>query len=488
MSLFDDYVRLETRRQFFARGKNVLGGAALGSLLGEHFAAAGEAADPGATRAGLPHFPPKAKQIIYLHMVGGPSQMDLYDYKPVMGEWFDKDLPDSVRMGQRLTTMTSGQKRFPVAPSIYRFAQHGECGMWVSDMLPWTAQCVDDMAFIRSMHTEAINHEPAICHMQTGSMVSGRPCIGSWVSYGLGSMNRDLPAFVVLVAEPSNKEQIQAISARLWSSGFLSGEHAGVSFRSARDPILFINNPPGVPADLRKAQLEGLRELNELNYRLVGDPETHTRIQQFEMAFRMQTSVPELTSVSSEPESTYQLYGEAAKKPGTFAYTCLLARRLVERGVRFVQIYHNNWDHHSNLTGRMPDQCRDVDQATHGLLRDLKSRGLFDSTLVIWGGEFGRTVYSQGGLSQENYGRDHHPRCFTMWLAGGGVRGGTIYGQTDDFSYNIVENPVHVRDLHATILRLLGIDHQRFTFKWQGADMRLTGVDATGQVVQELLG
>jgi len=323
--------------------------------------------------------------------------------------------------------------------------------------------------------------------MQTGSMVTGRPCIGSWVSYGLGSMNSDLPTFVVLVAEPSNKEQIQAISARLWSSGFLPGEHAGVSFRSTGDPILYINNPPGVPSSLRKAQLQGLRELNEMNYRLVGDPETHTRIQQFEMAFRMQTSVPELTHVADEPESTYRLYGEFARKPGSFAYTCLLARRLVERGVRFVQIYHNNWDHHGNLTGRMPDQCRDVDQATYGLLRDLKARGLFDSTLVIWGGEFGRTIYSQGGLSKTNYGRDHHPRCFTMWLAGGGVRGGTIYGETDEFSYNIVENPVHVRDLHATILRLLGIDHLRFTVKWQGADMRLTGVDATAQVVRELL-
>ena len=322
--------------------------------------------------------------------------------------------------------------------------------------------------------------------MQTGSMVTGRPCIGSWVSYGLGSLNQNLPTFVVLVAEPSNKEQLQAISARLWSSGFISGEHAGVSFRSQGDPILYISNPPGVPAELRRRQLDGLKSLNELNYRQVGDPETHTRIQQFEMAFRMQASVPELMEVSKETEETYKLYGDDAKKPGTFAYTCLLARRLVERGVRFVQIYHNNWDHHSNVGGRMPSQCKDVDQATYALINDLKSRGLFDSTLIIWGGEFGRTIYSQGGLTKDNYGRDHHPRCFTMWLAGGGVKGGVVYGQTDEFSYNIVENPVHVRDFHATILQLLGIDHRRFTVKSQGVDMRLTGVDADAQVVKEI--
>ncbi|MCI0747838.1 MAG: DUF1501 domain-containing protein [Verrucomicrobia subdivision 3 bacterium] len=484
MSLFEEYKRYETRRQFFARGKNALGYAALASLLGPALRLWGEESAAG---PGLPHFPPRAKRIIYLHMVGGPSQMDLYDYKPVMQEWYDKDLPDSVRMGQRLTTMTSGQKRFPVAPSKYRFKPAGQCGLWMNDeLLPWTRKCVDDMAFIRSMHTEAINHEPAICHMQTGNMISGRPCIGSWVSYGLGSLNQNLPTFVVLVAEPSNKEQFQAISARLWSSGFLSGEHAGVSFRSQGDPILFINNPAGLPTDLRRKQLDGLNALNEIAYKKVGDPETHTRIQQFEMAFRMQASVPELMSVEKESEETYKLYGDDAKKPGTFAFTCLLARRLVERGVRFVQIYHNNWDHHSNVGGRMPSQCKDVDQATYGLINDLKRRGLLDSTLIIWGGEFGRTIYSQGGLSKDNYGRDHHPRCFTMWMAGGGVKGGTIYGQTDDFSYNIVENPVHVRDFHATILHLLGIDHRRFSTKWQGLDVRLTGVEEA-HVVKDLL-
>jgi hypothetical protein len=484
MSLFQEYARYETRRQFLARGKNVLGYAALTSLLGPAWSAlAGSASDP---RPALPHFRPRAKRIIYLHMVGGPSQMDLYDYKPVMKEWYDKDLPDSVRMGQRLTTMTSGQKRFPIAPSKYKFAQHGQCGMWVTELMPNTAQCVDDMCFIRSMHTEAINHEPAICHMQTGSMVSGRPCIGSWVSYGLGSMNANLPTFVVLVAEPTNKEQLQAISARLWSNGSLPGEHAGVSFRSQGDPILFISNPPGVPRGLRRTQLDGLKALNEMNYQQVGDPETHTRVQQFEMAFKMQASVPELTHVKDEPASIYQLYGEEAKKPGTFAYTCLLARRLVERGVRFVQVYLNNWDHHSNVGGRMPSQCKDVDQATFALIHDLKARGLFEDTLIIWGGEFGRTIYSQGGLTKDNYGRDHHPRCFTMWMAGGGAKGGTIYGTTDEFSYNIVENPVHVRDFHATLLHLLGIDHERFTLKTQGLDLRLSGVEEA-RVVRELV-
>ena len=491
MSLLSEFTRLETRRQFFARGKNALGYAALASLLGPKLSLLGgpslpkSAADLGAS---VPHFLPRVKNIIYLHMVGGPSQMDLFDYKPVMKDWYDKDLPDSVRQGQRLTTMTSGQKRFPIAPTKYKFAPVGKNGfMMNTELLPMTAKCVDDMAFIRSMHTEAINHEPAICHMQTGNMVSGRPCIGSWVSYGLGTMNENLPTFVVLVAEPTNKEQIQAISARLWSSGFLSGEHAGVSFRSAGDPILFINNPAGVPTNLRRKQLDGLRALNELNFRKVGDPETHTRIQQFEMAFRMQASVPELMEVKKETDATRKLYGDAVQKPGTYAFTCLLARRLVERGVRFVQIYLNNWDHHSNVNARLPSQCKDVDQATYALINDLKSRGMLDSTLIIWGGEFGRTIYSQGGLSKDNYGRDHHPRCFTMWLAGGGIKGGTVFGQTDDFSYNIVENPVHVRDLHATILHQLGIDHRRFTYKSQGLDQKLTGVEGEAQVVKGIL-
>jgi Protein of unknown function (DUF1501) len=484
MSLPHELIRSETRRQFFARGKNALGYAALTSLLGGSGRLWAEAA---AAPPALPHFPPKAKNIIYLHMVGGPAQMDLFDYKPEMAKWYDKDLPDSVRQGQRLTTMTSGQARFPIAPSKYQFSAAGRCGLWMNtELLPQTAKCVDDMAFIRSMHTDAINHEPAICYMQTGSQVGGRPCLGSWVSYGLGSLNQNLPTFCVLVAEATNREQFQAISARLWSSGFLSGEHAGVSFRSQGDPILFINNPAGVSSDLRRKQLDGLRKLNELNLRLVGDPETHTRIQQYEMAFRMQASVPELMAVKGEPESTYKLYGEEARKPGTFAYTALLARRLVERGVRFVQVYHNNWDHHANVGGRMPSQCRDIDQATYGLINDLKQRGLLDQTMIVWGGEFGRTIYSQGGLSKENYGRDHHPRCFSMWVAGGGFKGGVVYGTTDDFSYNIVENPVNVHDFHATILQLLGINHERFTVKYQGLDFRLSGVEPV-RIVKELL-
>jgi hypothetical protein len=382
--------------------------------------------------------------------------------------------------------MTSGQARFPIAPSKFKFAQHGKNGMWVSELLPNMARMVDDICFIRSMHTEALNHEPAITYMQTGNMVTGRPCLGAWVSYGLGSLNQNLPTFVVLVAKPSNTEQVQAISARLWSAGYLSGEHAGVSFRSGGDPILFINNPPGVSPDVRRKTLDGLRALNEMNFRQVGDPETHTRIQQFELAFRMQASVPELTDVSREPRSTQALYGDDIKKPGSFAHSVLLARRLVERGVRFVQIYHNTWDTHGNVAGRLPDQCRDVDRPCYGLIQDLKSRGMLDETLVIWGGEFGRTIYSQGGLSKTNYGRDHHPRCFTMWMAGGGSRPGAIHGETDDFSYNIVKDPVHIRDFHATVLQLLGFDHQRFTYRYQGLDQRLTGVEPA-KVVKALL-
>jgi hypothetical protein len=482
-----EFVQAITRRHFFRQGSNVLGTAALASLLGARELSGSEtgaAAHSGLS--GRSHFPGKAKRVIYLHMVGGPPQQDLYDYKPVMKEWFDKDLPDSVRMGQRLTTMTSGQKRFPIAPTKYSFAQHGQSGMWVSELLPQTAKMVDDMCFIRSMHTEAINHEPAICLMQTGSQITGRPCLGAWASYGLGSLNDNLPTFVVLVARPTNTEQLQAISGRLWSSGVLPGEHAGVSFRSVGDPILYINNPPGVPTAIRRRTLDSLKALNELNYREVGDPETHTRIQQYELAFRMQSSVPELTDLSTEGESTYALYGEEAKKPGTFANTALMARRMVERGVRFIQIYHNNWDTHTNVAGRLPFQCRDVDQACWGLIQDLKQRGLLDETLVIWGGEFGRTVYSQGGLTKDNYGRDHHPRCFTMWMAGGGTRPGTIHGETDDFSYNIVRDPVHIRDFHATVLHLLGFHHEALSVRVSGLDLRLTGVEPA-QVIKELL-
>ncbi len=482
MNPFLDYKTLQTRRDFFTGGRNLLGGAALSSLLGEAMMRQASASPTTG-----PQFAPKAKRVIYLHMVGGPSQIDLFDYKPQMQAMYDKDLPESIRNGQRLTTMTSGQARSPIAPSKFKFSAAGQCGMMMNtELLPNLARQADDMCFIRSMNTEAINHEPAICAMQTGNQITGRPCLGSWASYGLGSMNQNLPTFVVLVATPSNREQEQSISARLWSSGYLPGEHAGVSFRSSGDPILYINNPAGVPSSVRQRTIQGLNALNELTYKQVGDPETHTRIQQYEMAFRMQASVPELTDLGSEPEHTFKLYGDEAKKPGSFANSVLMARRLAERGVRFVQIYHNNWDHHSNVGGRMPSQCKDVDQPCAALIQDLKQRGMFDDTLIIWGGEFGRTIYSQGGLTHENYGRDHHPRCFSMWMAGGGAKGGTIYGETDDFSYNIVKDPVHIRDFHATVLKLLGFDNERFTFKYQGLDQKLTGVESA-KVIKELI-
>jgi hypothetical protein len=474
-----------TRRNFFASSAHLLGGAALTSL------AMSESASPAWAhmlddRSG-PHFAPTAKRVIYLHMVGGPSQMDLFDYKPGMNDWYDKDLPDSIRKGQRLTTMTSGQARFPIAPSRFKFTQEGKCGMWInSELLPWLAKKTDDICWMRSLHTEAINHEPAITAMQTGNQVTGRACLGSWASYGLGSMNEDLPAFVVLVAIPTNREQEQAISSRLWSSGYLPGEHAGVSLRSQGDPILYINNPAGIPNSIRQRSIQGINQMNAIQHAAIGDPETQTRIRQYEMAFRMQASVPELTDLSAEPEATFKLYGEEARKPGTFANIALMSRRLCERGVRFVQVYLNNWDHHANAGGRLPSQCKDVDQACFGLLEDLKQRGLLDDTLVIWGGEFGRTIYSQGGLSRENYGRDHHPRCFTMWMAGGGAKGGTIYGETDEFSYNIVKDPIHIRDFHATILHLLGFDHERLSFKHQGLDQKLTGVEPA-RVIRELI-
>jgi uncharacterized protein (DUF1501 family) len=479
----DEAVLRETRRQFFARGARGLGVAALASMLAE---GATEKQNIGGL-AGLPHFPPKVKRAIYLHMVGAPPQIDLFDYKPGMKDWFDKDLPDSVRQGQRLTTMTSGQSRFPIAPSVFKFAQHGKNGAWISELMPYTAKMVDDIAIVRSMHTEAINHEPAITFIQTGNMIAGKPCMGAWMSYGLGSMNRDLPTFVVLNASHSNpKANVQAISARLWSSGFLSGEHAGVALRSGGDPVLYINNPDGVPVGIRRRMLNGLGELNEIEYGKIADPEIRVRMSQYEMAFRMQASVPELTDLSKETEATYNMYGEDARKGGTFANSCLLARRLVERGVRFVQIYHRGWDVHGNLPEVLPSQCKDVDQSCWALVQDLKQRGLLEDTLVIWGGEFGRTIYSQGKLTATDYGRDHHPRCFSLWLAGGGVNGGVVHGETDEFSYNVVSDPVHVRDFQATILHLFGIQHDRFTYKYQGLDQKLTGVEKAS-VVKELL-
>ena len=482
MNPFEQFKLNVTRRHFFQAGSHVVGTAALASLMGNRLGAAEEQQK----LAGLQHFAGKAKHVIYLHMVGGPPQMDLFDYKPVMNEWYDKDLPESIRMGQRLTTMTSGQARFPIAPSKYKFEQHGDGGAWFCELLPWKAKMANDMCFIRSMNTEAINHEPAITYIQTGNQVTGRPCLGAWASYGLGSLNDNLPTFVVMVAKPTNTEQVQAISARLWQSGYLPGEHAGVSFRSAGDPILYINNPPGVPSEIRRKTLDGLNKLNELTYQQIGDPETRTRIQQYEMAYRMQSSVPELTDLSKESKETLEMYGPDVLKPASFANTALLTRRLVERGVRFVQVYHNNWDTHGNVAGRLPDQCRDVDQPCYALVQDLKQRGLLDSTLIIWGGEFGRTIYSQGGLTKTNYGRDHHPRCFTIWMAGGGIKAGMVLGETDDFSYNITKDPVHLRDWHATILHLLGFDHERLTYKHQGLDARLTGVEEA-HVMKQLL-
>jgi hypothetical protein len=484
MHPYDQAVLTETRRQFFGRAARGLGITALASMMGENLLA-DVMSKPEAVGGlpGLPHFAPKAKRAIYLHMVGAPPQMDLFDYKPGLKDWFDKDLPDSVRKGQRLTTMTSGQSRFPIAPSVFNFQQHGRGGAWISELLPYTSKMADDIAILRSLNTEAINHEPAITFIQTGNMIAGKPCMGAWVAYGLGSLNQDLPTFVVLNATHSNpKANVQAISARLWSAGFLSAQYSGVALRSGGDPVLYINNPDGVAPQIRRRMLDALGQLNQIEHEKIGDPETLVRIAQYEMAFRMQSSVPELTDVSKEPESTYKLYGEDARKGGTFANSCLMARRLTERGVRFVQLYHRGWDVHGNLPEVLPSQCRDVDQGCWALVQDLKQRGLLDSTLVIWGGEFGRTVYSQGKLTPTDHGRDHHPRCFSLWMAGGGVKGGVVHGETDDFSYNIVKDPVHVRDFQATILRLFGINNETFTYKYQGLDQRLTGVEPANAV------
>jgi hypothetical protein len=471
-------VLLETRRQLLRRGGQGIGALALASLNGL----------AGDGTPALPHFAPKAKRCIYLHMVGAPPQMDLFDYKPKMKDYFDKDLPESIRQGQRLTTMTSGQSRFPIAPSVFKFAQHGKSGAWISELLPNVAKMADDLTIIRTMHTEAINHEPAITFIQTGNQVAGKPCIGSWVAYGLGSMNQDLPTFVVLNANHTHpKANVQAISARLWSAGFLSAQYAGVALRSAGDAVLYVKNPDGVPTEVRRKMLDSLGQLNQITYDRFADPETKSRIAQYEMAFRMQASVPDLTDLSKEPESTYRLYGEEAKKPGTFANQALMARRLAERGVRFVQLYMRGWDVHGNLPEVLPAQCKDVDQALYGLVQDLKQRGMLDDTLVIWGGEFGRTIYSQGKLTATDYGRDHHPRCYSLWMAGGGAKPGVVWGETDDFSYNIVRDPVHIRDFQATILHLFGVDHERFTYKFQGLDQKLTGVEKA-HVVKGLIG
>ena len=469
------------RRRFLRN--SITGSAALSTLLGSDLLGK-QLLDATNDTAQVPHFAAKAKRVIYLFQSGGPSQFEMMDYKPKLKELHGTELPDSIRQGQRLTGMTSGQKSFPVVAPKFKFKQHGSQGVWLSELLPHTSKVVDDLCIVRSMHTEAINHDPAITFMQTGSQQPGRPSMGSWLSYGLGSEAEDLPAFVVMISHGTGNDANQGLLDRLWGSGFLPSSHQGVKFRSASDPVLYLNDPSGIDRSLRRTMLDGLAKLNDLQQKQDGDPEIATRMQQYEMAFRMQASVPSLTDLSDEPESTFELYGPNAKTPGTFAANCLMARRMVERGVRFVQLYHRGWDNHGNLPSNIPKQCNDIDQPQAALISDLKRRGLLDDTLVIWGGEFGRTVYSQGSL-QDDYGRDHHGRCFTMWMAGGGTQPGAVVGETDEYGYNIVSDPVHIHDLHATLLQCLGFDHELLTFRYQGRDFRLT--DVHGKVIQKLL-
>ena len=470
----DELLRVN-RRHFLRQSSAGVGAAALASMLGSPAQAA------PASAAG-PHFTPKARRVIYLFQSGGPAQQDLFDYKPLLNDMNGEELPPAVRGGQRLTGMSTHQSSLPLAGSHFKFAQYGDSGAWLSELLPYHRDIVDDVCFIRSMHTEAINHDPAITMFQTGSQIAGRPSLGAWLSYGLGSENDDLPAFIVLASAGQGG---QPLYARLWGSGFLDSRYQGVRFRAGKDAVLYLSNPDGVCGSRRRAQLDALNELNREQFRRELDPEIESRIAQYEMAFRMQTSVPQVTDLSDEPESTFELYGEDARKPGTFAANCLLARRLAERDVRFIQLYHQGWDHHGNLPSGIRDQAKETDQASAALVKDLKQRGLLKDTLVIWGGEFGRTSYTQGLLTKTNYGRDHHPRCFTTWIAGGGVKPGVIYGQTDDFGYNLAENGVHVHDFNATLLHLMGIDHERLTFKYQGRRFRLT--DVHGHVVEEIL-
>jgi len=467
-----------TRRHFFGRLSTGIGAPALASLLMDD-ARADDSAGV------LPHFAPKAKRVIYLFQSGAPSQMDLFDYKPKLANMRSSELPDSIRQGQRLTGMTATQTSFPVAPSLFKFAQHGNAGAWVSDLMPHTATVVDDLCFIKSMYTEAINHDPAITFFQTGNQLAGRPSIGSWLAYGLGSENKDLPAFVVMISQGSGNPTDQPLYDRLWGSGFLPTRYQGVKFRSLGDPVLYLSNPEGMNPPARRRFLDDLAKLNQLNLDEFGDPEIATRIAQYEMAYRMQSSVPELTDLSKEPANVFERYGPESRKPGSYAANCLLARRLAERGVRFIQLFHRGWDQHTKLPVQIAAQARDTDQASAALIMDLKERGLLEDTLVVWGGEFGRTVYCQGKLTADDYGRDHHPRCFTIWMAGAGVKPGITLGETDDYCYNITQDPVHVHDLHATILHCLGIDHTRLTFKFQGRHFRLT--DVAGTVVKKAL-
>ena len=450
--------------------------AALATLLTENARATGGL-------PGLPHFPPTAKRVIYLFQHGAPSQLDLFDYKPNLARMRGADLPDSVRNGQRLTGMTAYQAKFPTAPTIFNFSQYGASGMWLSEILPYTGKVADEISVIRSLQTEAINHDPAVTFFQTGFQLAGRPSIGAWISYGLGSEDQDLPAFVVMVSQGSGNSQ--ALADRQWGSGFLPSRYQGVKFRAGTDPVLYLSNPPGYSGEARRRFLDDLSKLNDLNLKRYQDPEIATRIAQYEMAYKMQSSVPELTDLSKEPESTFELYGPDARKPGSYAANCILARRLAERGVRFIQLFHRGWDQHGNLPRDIRKQCLETDQPSAALIQDLKQRGMLNDTLVIWGGEFGRTVYSQGALTETDYGRDHHPRCFSIWMAGGGIKRGVTYGETDDYSYNVVKDPMDVHDLHATILHCLGVDHTRLTYKFQGRHFRLT--DVSGNVVRALL-
>ncbi len=469
---------LATRRSFISHSFGGVGALALGSMLDNNAVASAKAVN-----SGLPHFLPTAKRVIYLFMSGGPSHIDLFDYKPTLIQKHGEELPPSVRGDQRVTGMTSGQKKFLVCGSIGKFAQRGESGTWISDLLPYTSNVVDDIAVIRSMNTEAINHDPGITFINTGSQIPGQPSAGAWASYGLGSVNQNMPAYVVLLSQGTGKNPGQPIFSRLWGSGYLPSNHQGVMLRSSGDPVLYLNDPPGITRENRREQLDHLAALNRLKFKTSGDPEIETRISQYEMAFRMQSAAPEIADLSDEPESTFVLYGQDARQPGTYAFNCLMARRMAERDVRFIQLFHRGWDQHVNLDRELRAQCRDTDQASAALVIDLKARGLLDDTLVIWGGEFGRTAYSQGALGS---GRDHHGRCFSMWMAGGGIQGGVSHGATDEFAYNIAENGVHIRDLNATMLHCLGIDHERFTYRFQGLEQRLTGVEEA-HIVKDVL-
>ena len=487
MQELNKYFLNNNRRHFLKNLGFGIGGLALGSLMDPLGMNSNSVPDPQ-LQAGplpLPHFAPKAKRVIYLFQSGGPSQLDLFDYKPYLNKYRGMDLPDSIRKGQRLTGMTAGQDKFPVTGSLFNFKQYGESRAWVSDAMPHLSKVVDELCFVKSMHTEAINHDPAITFFQTGSQLPGRPSIGSWMSYGLGSLNDNLPSFIVLLSTGHGKPQPQPLYSRLWGNGFLSSLHQGVQFRSGGDPVLYLQNPEGVTSSERRKMLDHLADLNEAQENTFGDPEINSRVSNYEMAYRMQTSVPDVMDISNEPDQILRMYGKNSYKPGTYAANCLLARRLIEKDVRFVQLYHTGWDQHDNLPSQLKRQAEDVDQGTAALIMDLKQRGLLDDTLVVWGGEFGRTNYCQGKLSDTDYGRDHHPRSFTMFMAGGGIKPGFSYGETDDFGYNIIKDPMHVHDLQATILNQFGIDHEKMIFKTQGRRFRLT--DVAGEVKRDIL-